>query len=157
MAKDHSDREEGNLLPPHVLLFPISSKGSFICIIPHKITHTTAFITPVVEHWLEREITQWVQPTKDQSIDPSHHEQTLLPQSYISPLKQDMLPTKTTMLPTDKPECETVIKILLVPCSGHIEWMTNMLCFFHHSVKNNNTTKPAERCITHNSCNKRAN
>ena len=25
-----------------------------------KITHTTAFITPVVGHWLEREIAQWV-------------------------------------------------------------------------------------------------
>ena len=25
-----------------------------------RITHTTAFITPVVEHWLEREIAQWV-------------------------------------------------------------------------------------------------
>ena len=24
------------------------------------ITHTTAFGTPVVEHWLEREIAQWV-------------------------------------------------------------------------------------------------
>ena len=24
-----------------------------------RITHTTAFITPVVEHWLEREIAQW--------------------------------------------------------------------------------------------------
>ena len=23
-------------------------------------THTTAFVTPVVEHWLEREIAQWV-------------------------------------------------------------------------------------------------
>ena len=26
-----------------------------------RITHTTAFVTPVVEHWLEREIAQWVQ------------------------------------------------------------------------------------------------
>ena len=26
----------------------------------HRITHTTAFVTPVVEHWLEREIAQWV-------------------------------------------------------------------------------------------------
>ena len=26
-----------------------------------RITHTTAFVTPVVEHWLERELTQWVQ------------------------------------------------------------------------------------------------
>ena len=28
-----------------------------------RITHTTAFVTPVVEHWLEREIAQWVHPT----------------------------------------------------------------------------------------------
>ena len=31
MVKDHSDSERGNPLPPHRLLFPISSKGSFIC------------------------------------------------------------------------------------------------------------------------------
>ena len=42
-----------------------------------RITHTTAFVTPVVEHWLEREIAQWVHPMKDRSNDPSHHEQTL--------------------------------------------------------------------------------
>ena len=34
MVKDHSDSERGNPLPPHGLLFPINSKGSFICIIP---------------------------------------------------------------------------------------------------------------------------
>ena len=34
MFKDHSDSEKGNQLPPHRLLFPISSKGSFICTIP---------------------------------------------------------------------------------------------------------------------------
>ena len=34
MVKDHSDSERGNPLPPHRLLFLISSKGSFICIIP---------------------------------------------------------------------------------------------------------------------------
>ena len=60
MVEDHSDSERGNPLPPHGLLFTISSKGSIICIIPDRITHTTAFITPVVEHWLEREIAQWV-------------------------------------------------------------------------------------------------
>ena len=32
MVKDHSDSERGNPLPPHGLLFRISSKGSFICI-----------------------------------------------------------------------------------------------------------------------------
>ena len=48
MLKDHSDRERerANLLPPHGLLFTISSKGSFIC----RITHTTAFVTPFMEH-----------------------------------------------------------------------------------------------------------
>ena len=30
MIKDHSDSERENPLPPHGLLFPISSKGSFI-------------------------------------------------------------------------------------------------------------------------------
>ena len=48
-----------------------------------RITHTTAFVTPVVEHWLEREIAQWVH--HEGSIDdPSHHERTLLPRSSIS-------------------------------------------------------------------------
>ena len=44
MVKDHSDSEKGNPLPPHRLLLSINSKGSFIC----RITHTTAFVTPVV-------------------------------------------------------------------------------------------------------------
>ena len=34
MVKDHSDSERGNMLPSHGLLFLISSKCSFISIIP---------------------------------------------------------------------------------------------------------------------------
>ena len=34
MVKEHSESERGNQLPPHGLLFPICSKGSFICNIP---------------------------------------------------------------------------------------------------------------------------
>ena len=49
MVKNHSDSERGNPLQPHRLLLPIS-----------RITHTTAFVTPVVWHRLEREIAQWV-------------------------------------------------------------------------------------------------
>ena len=67
MVKDHSDSEKGNPLPPHSLIFYM----------PHpkdKIAHTTAFVTPVMEHWLEREIAQWVHPMKDRSNDPSHQE-----------------------------------------------------------------------------------
>ena len=44
-----------------------------------SIAHTTAFVTPVMEHWLERDIAQWVHHMKDRSNDPSEHEQTLLP------------------------------------------------------------------------------
>ena len=78
MVKDHSDSEKGNPLPPHRLLLSINSKGYFYMHHPtDRITHTTAFVTPVVEHWLEREIAQWVHPMKDRSDDPSHHERTL--------------------------------------------------------------------------------
>ena len=55
MVKDHSDNKRRNMLPPHGLLFPISSKGSFICTIPQ-----TGQYIPVMEHWLELEITPWV-------------------------------------------------------------------------------------------------
>ena len=34
MVNDDSDSDRGNPLPPHGLLFPISSKSYFICIIP---------------------------------------------------------------------------------------------------------------------------
>ena len=100
--------EKGNPLPPHGLLFPISSKGSFDMHHPtDRIAHTMVFVIPVVKHWLEREIAQWVHSMKDpmthrtmsersyhratsrstmknRSDDPSHRERTLLPWSYVS-------------------------------------------------------------------------
>ena len=82
MVKDHWDSERRNPIPPHGLLFPINSKSSFIC--TDRIAHTTAIVTPVVKHWLEREIAQLFHPMKDRSYDPSHHERTLLPRNYIS-------------------------------------------------------------------------
>ena len=66
MIKDHSDSERENPLPPDGLLFPISRMGFFY--MPHstdRIAHNTAFVTPLVEHWLEREIAQLVHPMKD--------------------------------------------------------------------------------------------
>ena len=65
MVKDHSDSEKGNPLP--------LQQGFFYMHHPtDRIAHTTAFVTPVVEHWLEREIAQYVHPMKDRSDDPSH-------------------------------------------------------------------------------------
>ena len=60
MVMDHSNSERGNPLLPHGLLFPNSSKGSFICIIPQIGWHIPQFGTPIVKHWLEWEIAQWV-------------------------------------------------------------------------------------------------
>ena len=64
MVKDHSDSEKGNPLPPHRLLLSINSKGFYMHHPTDRITHTTAFVTPVVAHWLEREIAQWAEITK---------------------------------------------------------------------------------------------
>ena len=71
MVKGHSDNEKGNPLPPYRLLLSINSKGFYMYHPTDRITHSTAFVTPVVEHWLEREIAQWVHPMKDRSDDPS--------------------------------------------------------------------------------------
>ena len=54
MVKDHSDSERGNPLPQHGL-----QQWYFYMHQP------TDRITPVMEHWLEREIAQWVHPMKD--------------------------------------------------------------------------------------------
>ena len=71
-------------LTTHCTMSERSYHGATSCCEWMGSTHTTAFFTPVVEHWLEREIAQWVHPMKDQSDDPSHHERTILPWSYIS-------------------------------------------------------------------------
>ena len=34
----------------------------------YRITHTTTFVTPVVEHWLEREIAQWRERERERNV-----------------------------------------------------------------------------------------
>ena len=61
MVNGHSDSKRGNPLSPlHELFFSISDKGSNIHSFTDRLVHTTTFIAPIVEHWLEREIAQWV-------------------------------------------------------------------------------------------------
>ena len=50
-----------------------------------RMIHTTAFVLPDMEHWLERGIAQWAHPMKDRSDDPSHHERMLLSRSTRAP------------------------------------------------------------------------
>ena len=63
-----------------------------------RITHTTAFVKPVVEHWLEREIAQWVHPMNDRSDDPSHHERTLRWMMYLATAKRALYVRQTSLL-----------------------------------------------------------
>ena len=50
--------ERGNALPPHGLVFPINSTIFYVHHVHRRystygIAHTKAFVTPVMEHWLE--------------------------------------------------------------------------------------------------------
>ena len=54
MVKDHLDSERENTLPSHGLLFLIICNGFFYMHHPtDRIAHTTAFVTPIMEYWLE--------------------------------------------------------------------------------------------------------
>ena len=78
-VKDDSDSERGNPLPTQ-WFFDMHHPRDMI-------THTTAFVTPIVEHWLEREMAQCVHPMNDRSDDPSHHEPEGVETILRTPLK----------------------------------------------------------------------
>ena len=65
MVNDHSVRE--NTHYRHYMDY--SSSLGFLY--ADMIGHATTFVTPVVEHWQEREMAQWI-----------HHEQTLYHVAY---------------------------------------------------------------------------
>ena len=73
---------KGNLLSPHRLLFPISSKGSFICTFPQTRQHTPQ---PLVDHWFERKVAQTANAPPN--VDSIQHLQlcALLPELCAAP------------------------------------------------------------------------
>ena len=88
MVKYHSDSERKPAAATWATLSDYQQGFFYMHHPTDRIAHTTAFVTPVVDHWLEQEIAQWVHPMKDRSDDTSHHERTLLPRSYISLLRE---------------------------------------------------------------------
>ena len=129
MVKDHSDSERGNLLPPHGLLFPISSKGSFIYASSHRQDYTyqrpllhlswstgwneTSSMGPPHEGSIRRPIAPWANAlttelhlAPDSSmgppwrIDPTTHERTLLPRWMSFEGEEGNLASFTTNLQT---------------------------------------------------------
>ena len=84
MVKDYSDSERGNPLLPHGLLFPISSNSSLYAS-SHRQDNTYHSLCYTSRGALAGTRNSSIMPTmKDRSDDPSHHERTLLPRSYIS-------------------------------------------------------------------------
>ena len=55
MIKDHSAREE-NGCRDIGYSYRLAARVFYMHHPTNRITHTTVFVTPVVEHWLEREL-----------------------------------------------------------------------------------------------------
>ena len=104
-----------------------------------RIIHTTAFVTPVVEHWLEREIAQWVHPMKDRSDDPSHHERTLLPRSYISLWYEECM-MKNNILKGYKTQCKIKLSVIFIKIynKNNIVFKNKKNKNLHNNNKNRN-------------------
>ena len=79
VVKDHPYRERGNLLP---LLFPINS--NLLYAPSHRQDSTYHSLCYTSRRALDGRRNSSMGPMKDRSDDPSHHERTLLPRSYIS-------------------------------------------------------------------------
>ena len=79
--------QRGNLLFSFLgLLFPSTSEGCFVRTIPQTGEHIPRPLLLQLwsEHWLEREIAQWVHQERDVSYYPPHHLRAdALPLSYI--------------------------------------------------------------------------
>ena len=60
MVKDHSDSKRETRGRHMGYSFRLAARVFYMHHPTYMITHTTAFVTPVVEHWLERELAQWV-------------------------------------------------------------------------------------------------
>ena len=56
MVKDHTDSEKGNCCHHMGYSFQLAARFFYMHHPTYRIIHTTVFVTPVMEHWLEREI-----------------------------------------------------------------------------------------------------
>ena len=75
MVKVHSDSERGNPLLLHGLLFPINSKGSFICTIPQKGAGRSSEVErSLMVQWVIGSILHGVDPLRYFSFQPVLHD-----------------------------------------------------------------------------------
>ena len=83
-----------------------------------RIAHTTAFVTPVVEHWLEREIAQWVvsmRGTASRNYDRQHLGRTETP--------------ALTIMHGTRVEGKLMITSILIACPLMVQWVVGSI---HH-------------------------
>ena len=60
MIKDHSDSERKPAATTWATLYKYQQGFFYMHHPTDRIAHTTTFVTPVVEHWLEWEIAPWI-------------------------------------------------------------------------------------------------
>ena len=120
-----------------------------------RIAHTTAFVTPVVGHWLEREIAQWTHPMKDRSNDPSHHERTLLPRSYISQLSVEYCIMRTPKSQEHKRAVEVHDASLSNRATAkHTGWHHSTISILFTRLQQTALWKQTFQPVLHDWCNK---
>ena len=90
--------------------------------------HITAFVTPVVEHWLEREIAQWVHPMNDRSA--------LTTELHLAPNQERYTNKKYFILRV----ASLRISSLLKTATAYVKWKKNPQP--KTKTKNNNPNNP---------------
>ena len=106
--------------------FQLAARVHYIHDPTDRITHTTAFVTAVVEHWLEREIAQWV-----------HHEGSIRPLTNY--FKHERQNTHThTHTHTKTAPCVWKSRIRLISfipdCPGITRFIPEMAAFWNREV-----------------------
>ena len=131
MVKDHSDSKRGNPLPPHGLLFSISCKGSFICII-HRQDNTYHGLCYTSRGALSGMSNSWMGPPW--RIDPTTH--CTMSECYYHPSVEGLC-IQLEWTAHQKHACLTVVKKTFKPVSHkHIRDCNSLLLvwnaeFFH--------------------------
>ena len=85
MVKRHSDSEIGNPQRHMGYSFRLAARVFYMHHSTDRIIHTTAFVTRVVEHWLELEIAQWVHDEGSICLSIARRANALTTELHVAP------------------------------------------------------------------------
>ena len=116
-----------------------------------RIIHTMAFVMPVVEHWLEWKIAQWVHPTIRRPIAPSANALTtskkcIINKMILGSLHYGIKWTDIYIRNKIINNVNDVFKYKLC-CLGHSASAWETACPFHESSSSVTKNKVHHRCL----------